>query len=64
MYILQPANVMNSNLALLSGAELALAAGDKVLARRWLGRFDRAWPKAKQLAFLRSRLQAVNSALN
>ena len=64
MYILQPANVMNSNLALLSGAELALSAGDKVLARRWLGRFDRAWPKAKELAFLHPRLQAVNSALN
>jgi len=64
MYILQPANVMNSNLAMLSAAELAVSAGNEELARDWLGKFDDAWPKAKELLFLRPRLQALRSALN
>lgn len=64
MSMLQPVNVMNSNLALLDGAELALSAGNKELARRWLGQFDRAWPRAEELPFLSPRLQALQSALN
>lgn len=42
--LVTPANVAQSTLALLSGAETALAADDLSTARMYLQRFDAAWP--------------------
>jgi hypothetical protein len=43
-YLLQPINVLESNLAVLSLAELTEAAGDVDKAQELLNRFAKAWP--------------------
>ncbi len=57
-------NVVESNLALLSGAEYALKLGQTGLARQQLQAFLRAWPQAGQLDFVAPRLRALRSALD
>jgi putative peptide modification system cyclase len=43
-YLLQPLNVLESNLALLTSAEIARDGGDATLAAAELQRFEAAWP--------------------
>ncbi len=61
--VMNPANVVQSNLALLSSAEYLLAAGDPEQARLRLARFFKAWPEASELYFLRGRLARLESGL-
>lgn len=44
-YLLQPVNVVQSSLALLSAAEIAQAQGDVALAKTRRAQFVRAWPQ-------------------
>lgn len=61
--VMNPANVVQSNLALLSSAEYLLAAGEPDQARLRLARFLRVWPEAGKLDFLRGRLTRLESKL-
>lgn len=60
---LNGANVVQSNLALLSGAEYLVAAKRLEPARARLEDFLRSWPNARTTPFLRSRLEKLDSAL-
>ena len=60
-HMLQPANIIESNLALLSLAELSQRAGQVDQARSALARFDKAW--ASPPHFLAERLATLRSAL-
>jgi putative peptide modification system cyclase len=60
-YLLQPINVLESNLAILSGAELALQEGDVAGAQRGLAQFRAAWPKPP--AFAAARIAGLEKAL-
>jgi len=60
---LNAANVVQSNLALLSGAEYLLAAGEREQARERLAAFLKVWPKARDLDFLRGRLERLEKSL-
>jgi tetratricopeptide (TPR) repeat protein len=60
---LNAANVVQSNLALLSSAEYLLAAGRRDQARQRLARFLKAWPEASDLDFLRGRLTRLDAGL-
>jgi tetratricopeptide (TPR) repeat protein len=61
---LNAANVVQSDLALLSSAEYLLAAGQPDQARLRLAKFSKAWPNARELDFLRSRLARLEAALD
>ena len=56
-------NVLESNLALLSGAEYAQKLGQTALARQQLQAFMRAWPQAGQLPLVAARLRALRQTL-
>jgi tetratricopeptide (TPR) repeat protein len=56
-------NVLESNLALLSGAEFALKLGQDGLARQQLQAFMRVWPQADQLPFVAPRLRVLRQGL-
>jgi putative peptide modification system cyclase len=56
---LNPLNVALANLALLHAAEFANAQKDLPAARQALDEFRRAWPNAKELPFLKQRLEAL-----
>ncbi len=56
------ANLVESNLALLSAAEFATKLGQPKLARRKLTDFRRAWPKAETIPFVAARLQSLRAA--
>lgn len=60
---LNPANVVQSNLALLSGAEYLVAAKQFEPARARLERFLSAWPNARTTPFLRSRMEKLDAAV-
>jgi len=60
-YLLQPLSVMESDLALLSSAEIASEAGDAALARRQLEKFRAAW-KQPPAPFAR-RVESVQASL-
>ncbi len=60
-YALNALGVVQSNLALLSGAEYARQAGKPDVARGHLAAFLRAWPGAAQLDFLRARLAKLDA---
>ncbi len=62
-YALNAANVVQSNLALLSGAEFALSAGQPDLARKRLAAFRAVWGNAQKLPFLHVRLKKLDAAL-
>jgi putative peptide modification system cyclase len=56
-YLLQPANVVETNLAWLSMAEIAKAQGKKALSKQQLVRLAAAWPKPP--AFVAERIKAL-----
>jgi putative peptide modification system cyclase len=60
---LKPLNVIESNVALLHGAELALAANDRDGARTALAQFAQAWPDPSGLPAIARRAQVVRDAL-
>src|SRR4249919_1705920 len=60
-FLLQPLSVLESDLALLTSAEIASDAGDPALARRQLAKFRSAWkqppaPFARRVELLQARL--------
>jgi hypothetical protein len=57
-------NVLESNLALLSGAEYAQKLGQIALARQQLQAFLRVWPQAEQMPFVAQRLRLLRHALD
>ena len=57
------ANIVESNLALLAGAELAIKMGQPTLAQQKLAAFQRAWPKAGNIAFVQARLKPLRASL-
>jgi len=58
-----PANIVESNLALLSAAEFAVKLGQPKLARQKLTAFNRAWPNAEKIPFVETRLRSLTAAL-
>ena len=56
---LQPFNVVESDLALLSQAELSAKLGKQGDADKSLGEFSSAWPDAKRIPFVSQRLNAA-----
>ena len=60
---LNAANVVQSNLALLSGAEYLVAVNQLASARAQLQGFLLAWPNARTTPFLRSRVEKLDAAL-
>lgn len=62
--MLRPRKVAEANLAVLRGAELALADGDREAAARSLNRFEQLWPAAKLPAPLRERIRALRAGLD
>ena len=61
---LNAANVVQSNLALLSGAEYLVAAKQLEPARARLESFLRVWPNARSTPFLHGRLEKLEAALS
>jgi hypothetical protein len=59
-YLLQPLNVLETDLALLTSAEIALETGSVDLARRQLAQFDAAWKRPP--GFLARRVEALRAA--
>jgi putative peptide modification system cyclase len=62
MYLVQPANLVETNLALLSAAEIARERRDVASAALWFGRFESAWPSpppfvAKRVGVVRDWLR-------
>ena len=62
--MLRPRKVAEANLAVLRGAELALADGDREAAARLLNRFEQLWPAPKLPAPVRERIRAVRAGLD
>lgn len=60
--LLQPMNVLESDLAILSAAELAEAAGDSDEAREWMNKFSKAWRQPP--GFAAERLLKLQGALS
>jgi hypothetical protein len=58
--ILTPFNVAESDLSLLRIAKLSNDQGNKDAAQISLINFLKAWPEAKQLAWLAPRLQGLD----
>ncbi len=61
-YLLQPSNVLESDLALLTLAEIGVETGDELLASQQLARFESAWKQPP--AFLTGRVQALRHWLS
>lgn len=61
--ILTPLNVVQSDLALLSAAELAAKLGRKDEAKTHLAAFRKAWPDADRIGFVTARIKALDAAL-
>jgi tetratricopeptide (TPR) repeat protein len=61
--ILTPLNVVQSDLALLSAAELAAKLGRKDEAKGHLAEFRKAWPDADRIGFVTARVKALDAAL-
>ena len=61
--IWQPIDVAESDIALLSAVEQALAGGHEDVARQRLKAFDQAWPKIPDIQALRSRLSTLRQEL-
>ncbi len=62
-YLLVAFNVMQSNVALLRAAELALEQGDKTQAESKLARFRKQWPEASRASPYSARADAVEANL-
>jgi len=56
---LEPFNVAWSDMALLQGAECASALGKHSEAQRLVSTFEQAWPTARRLPWLESRITAL-----
>ena len=61
--VLKPLNAIESNVALLHGAELALAANDRAGAQASFAAFAKAWPDPSGLPVVARRAQVVRAAL-
>jgi len=61
--ILVPLNVVQADLAVLSGAELAAKLGRKDDAKARLAAFRKAWPDAEHVGFVTARLKTLDAAL-
>jgi putative peptide modification system cyclase len=61
-WLLQPMNVLESDLALLSGAELAHASGDSNQARILLSKFAKAWRQPP--GFVAERLLKLQASIS
>ncbi|MFT3807768.1 putative peptide modification system cyclase [Arenimonas sp.] len=62
-FMLQPINVVETDLALLHAAEIAASQGQPEVAERWLANFTKAWPSAPGFAAKRAgRLKDAISA--
>jgi hypothetical protein len=61
--MLTPFNVVQTDLALLREAELSSALGMHDEARRALSDFERAWPEAGAIDYLRARLATLRAAV-
>jgi len=61
--ILVPLNVVQSDLALLTAAELAAKLGKKDEAKAHLAGFRKAWPDAEHVGFVTARLKTLDAAL-
>ncbi len=61
--LLTPYNALQSDLALLSGAELALKANDSSGARTMLEQFREAWPQASRAPPFAVRVKKVQDSL-
>jgi Tfp pilus assembly protein PilF len=61
-YLLQPLNVLETDLALLDAAEIATEAGDATAAQRDLARFKSAWKNPP--AFVARRVGALEAGLS
>jgi putative peptide modification system cyclase len=59
----QPTDIAESDIALLSAAEQALAGGHKDIARQRLKAFDLAWPTIPDIHELRSRTDTLRKQL-
>jgi putative peptide modification system cyclase len=59
----QPVNVAESDLALLSAAEQALAGGHMEIARQRLKTFDQAWPRTPEIQGVRNRIDTLRQKL-
>ncbi len=57
------ANIVESNLALLSSAEIEIKLGQPKLAREKLDAFLAAWPNAEKIPFVAPRVDSVRRAL-
>lgn len=62
-WVARPFNVAQSDLALLSSAELALALGDRKQARSSLDAFTQAWPTARGTKSISDRIQEIEKRL-
>jgi hypothetical protein len=61
---LNPFNVVQSDLALLTLSEVALQQGNKADAQKQLKTFLKVWPTAEKLPALAPRLHALAVALH
>ena len=61
--MLTPLNVVQSDLALLTGAELAAKLNRSDEAKKQLDAFRKAWPDADRIAFVATRTNALDAAL-
>ena len=61
-FMLQPANVVETDLAMLYAAEIAAQQGKPDVAKRWLASFAKAWPDAP--GFVAKRVARVKEALS
>ena len=62
-YMWQPINVAESNVALLTAAEQAMADNKFETARQRLASFDAAWPKTSAIAEIATRRQEIHEKL-
>jgi len=60
--LLQPMNVLESDLAILTSAELAAAAGDGDRARELMGKFDQIWRQPP--GFIAERVLKLRAAIS
>jgi hypothetical protein len=62
--LLQVRSVVETNLATLREAELAIAEGNRDSAARGVQRFEQIWPVEKLPLQLRSRVDALRATLD
>lgn len=63
-YLLRSENLVQSNRALLRTADIYLQQGDPEQARRWLERFDAAWPTLDAVPDLKQYRDRISAGIN